>query len=147
MQIKRKDAQTVEIQMGPMIDMVFLLLVFFMVTAKPTKPESDIDIGLPGTAAQSEALEIPDEQQVAIRDDGSIEFNELTIGAPEDTELAQLFTLLRRLKMTSEASGSEPLVTIDAADAAVHQRIVDVLNTCARAGISGVTFTQTEPGS
>ncbi|MFV1995143.1 MAG: biopolymer transporter ExbD, partial [Verrucomicrobiales bacterium] len=31
-------------QMGPMIDMVFLLLVFFMVTAKSIKQESDISL-------------------------------------------------------------------------------------------------------
>jgi biopolymer transport protein ExbD len=31
-------------------------------------------------------------------------------------------------------------VTIDANDDAKHQRIVDVLNACAKAGISGVTF-------
>ena len=37
MQLRRKDTQTVEMQMGPMIDMVFLLLVFFMVSAKPIK--------------------------------------------------------------------------------------------------------------
>ena len=42
-------------QMGPMIDMVFLLLVFFMVSAKPITPESDIPIGLPGQVAQEEA--------------------------------------------------------------------------------------------
>ena len=38
-------------QMGPMIDMVFLLLVFFMVTAKPIKQESHMSLGLPGTVA------------------------------------------------------------------------------------------------
>ena len=37
MKLRRKDTQAVEMQMGPMIDMVFLLLVFFMVSAKPIK--------------------------------------------------------------------------------------------------------------
>jgi len=76
MQLRRKDVQTVEMQMGPMIDMVFLLLVFFMVTAKPIKPESDIDIGLPGTVAQEESVDIPDEQRIAILGDGQVILND-----------------------------------------------------------------------
>ena len=68
MQLRRKDTQTVEMQMGPMIDMVFLLLVFFMVSAKPIKQESDVNIGLPGTVAQEEVLDIPDDALVVPND-------------------------------------------------------------------------------
>ena len=73
MRVRRRDQQLVEMQMGPMIDMVFLLLVFFMVTAKPIKQESDISLGLPGTVSAEEAVELPDEQRIRIEDDGSIE--------------------------------------------------------------------------
>ena len=52
--------------MGPMIDMVFLLLVFFMVSAKPITPESDIPMGLPGQVSQEEAVDIPDEARIII---------------------------------------------------------------------------------
>jgi biopolymer transport protein ExbD len=142
MQLKRKDVQTVEMQMGPMIDMVFLLLVFFMVTAKPIKQESDISMALPGTAAQEEALEIPDEQQLAIMADGTIVLNELPVAVAADRDMPQLFSILRRFKQSADASKSEALVTIAADDKSQHQRIVDVLNVCARAGISGVTFSQ-----
>ena len=72
MKIRRRDQQLVEMQMGPMIDMVFLLLVFFMVTAKPIKQESDISLGLPGTVAAEEAVDLPDEQRIRIEDDGTI---------------------------------------------------------------------------
>ncbi len=48
---------------------MFLLLVFFMVTAKPIKQESDISIGLPGTVSQEESVDIPDEQRIAIVQD------------------------------------------------------------------------------
>ncbi len=144
MQVRRKDVQTVEMQMGPMIDMVFLLLVFFMVTAKPVKQESDLSMALPGTAAQEEALEIPDEQQLAILADGTIVLNELPVAASSDVDMPQLFSILRRFKQSADASKSEALVTIAADDKSRHQRIVDVLNVCARAEIRGVTFTNTE---
>ena len=144
MQIRRRDQQLVEMQMGPMIDMVFLLLVFFMVTAKPVKQESDISLGLPGTVAQEEALDLPDEQRIRIADDGSIMLNDSVLGAPADAALGELVATLKRFKESADANKSEALVTLDAADGTNHQRIVDVLNACARADITGVTFADSE---
>ncbi len=126
--------------MGPMIDMVFLLLVFFMVTAKPIKQESDISLGLPGTVAAEEAVDLPDEQRIRIEDDGSIVLNDSVLAPAADTNLKELVAILQRFKESSEANQSEALVTLDAADGTNHQRIVDVLNACARADITGVTF-------
>jgi biopolymer transport protein ExbD len=140
MQLRRKDTQTVEMQMGPMIDMVFLLLVFFMVTAKPIKQESDIDIGLPGTVAQEESVDIPDEQKIVIEPSGQVVLNELPVDTPASRDLPTLLRTLTRFKESADANRSDALITIDADDDAVHQRIVDVLNVVAQAGITGVTF-------
>ena len=140
MQVRRRDQQLVEIQMGPMIYMVFLLLVFFMVTAKPIKQESDISLGLPGTVAAEESVDLPDEQRIRIEDDGSILLNDSVLAPATDTNLKELVAILLRFKEASEANKSEALVTLDAADGTNHQRIVDVLNACARADITGVTF-------
>lgn len=140
MKVRRRDSQLVEMQMGPMIDMVFLLLVFFMVTAKPIKQESDISLGLPGTVAAEESVDLPDEQRVRIEDDGSVVLNDSTLGAPGDATLDALVATLKRFKESADANKSEALVTLDAADGTSHQRIVDVLNACAKADINGVTF-------
>jgi biopolymer transport protein ExbD len=140
MQIRRKDVQTVEMQMGPMIDMVFLLLVFFMVSAKPIKQESDINIGLPGTVAQEEALDIPDEQRIQIQPNGQILLNDQPMDTPQSAELSALLGTLKRFKESADSNKTEALITIDADDAANHQRIVQVLNACAQAKITGVTF-------
>ncbi len=140
MQLKRKDVQTVEIQMGPMIDMVFLLLVFFMVTAKPVKQESDINIGLPGTVAQEETVDIPDEQRITIKNGGQVILNEQPMDSPASAELPSLLATLKRFKESAESNKSEALITIDAEDGSTHQRIVEVLNVCAKAKITGVTF-------
>ena len=140
MQVRRRDQQLVEMQMGPMIDMVFLLLVFFMVTARPVKQESDISLGLPGTVEAEEAVELPDEQRIRIEDDGRIVLNDSTFGEPGDEKLDALVATLKRFKEAADANKSEALITLDAADGTNHQRIVDVLNACARADITGVTF-------
>ena len=43
-----------------------LLLVFFMVTSKPIKEESDLSMTLPGSVSQDESVDIPDEQRIVI---------------------------------------------------------------------------------
>ncbi len=140
MKIRRRDMQTIEMQMGPLIDMVFLLLVFFMVTAKPIKPESDVGITLPGTVSQESALTIPDEQRITIRENGQVFLNELAVDSPDNTELPKLRGILERFRKTAEANKVDALVTIYGDDTVPHQRVIDVMNTCAAAGIQGVTF-------
>jgi biopolymer transport protein ExbD len=140
MRLRKKDVQTVEMHMGPMIDMVFLLLVFFMVSAKPIKQESDVNIGLPGTVSQEEVVDIPDEQRIKIQADGTIVLNDQPVEAAQNQELPSLTATLKRFKESADANKSEALVTIDADDQANHQRIVAVLNACAVAKITGVTF-------
>ena len=126
--------------MGPMIDMVFLLLVFFMVTAKPIKQESDLSFGLPGAVAQEESVDIPDEQRIVIRDDLQVVLNDLELDSPDGGDLPQLLATLERFRKSAELSGSEALVTIAPAKKVPHQRVVDVLNTCGKARLTNVTF-------
>ena len=144
---RRKRDQTVEMQMGPMIDMVFLLLVFFMVTAKPIKEESDIQIALPGKQEQSEPLDMPDEQRIIIAADQSVVLNDRVLASPGDKALEELVVTMKRFREASEANQSKPLVTLAPEATVPHQRVVDVLNACAIAEIKGVTFdTQSASG-
>lgn len=133
--------------MGPMIDMVFLLLVFFMVSAKPVKEESDIQIALPGKQEQSEAVDMPDEQRIMINADGAVVLNDMTMAEPGDQGMVDLITTMKRFKESSDANKSKALVTIAPEQNVPHQRVVDVLNACAAAEIKGVTFdTQSATG-
>jgi biopolymer transport protein ExbD len=143
MQVRRRKYDDVEMQMGPMIDMVFLLLVFFMVTAKPVTPEADVGMSLPGSVSQEESVDLPDEQQIEITSEGFVVLNDLKMAEPGDKEMPVLFTTLKRFKETAEANRNEALITIAAADHSTHQRLVDVLNVCARAEITGVSFADT----
>ena len=142
MRLNRRDTQTVEMQMGPMIDMVFLLLVFFMVTAKPIKPEADVSLGLPGMAQQDEPVDLPDEQRIQVRASGEVLLNEQTVAAPGDAKLEKFTETLTRLVLSAQAAKAELLVTLAPEDEARHQRLVDVLNACALAGATHVTFDQ-----
>lgn len=142
---RRRRYETVDIPMGPMIDMVFLLLIFFMVTARPTKPEADLGLRLPGTVEQDEPIDLPDEQRVEIRATGQIVLNDLPLDHPTSHELPQLHATMARFKQACDANKTEALVTIAADDDAPHQRIAEVMDALAAAHITGVTFA-TETG-
>ncbi len=79
--------QSDTIQMAPLIDIVFLTLVFFMVTSVYATLESEVDITLPtaDTAQQSERSQ--GEIFINLRDDGTIVVNEreLTIEELQET--------------------------------------------------------------
>ena len=139
---RRRQRQTgsVEMQMGPMIDMVFLLLVFFMVSAKPVKQEADISIGLPGSLAQDEAVDIPEEVLVQLDARGGVTVNEQAL------EIPALRAMLARFKEAADANRTDALVSLSPDDAVPHQRLVDVLDACAAAGVSGVTFVDNSQG-
>ncbi len=137
---RRIEHPQIELQIAPMIDVCFLLLFFYILTSKPVKPEADLGLKLPGTVAQEEAVDIPDEQRIEIQADGRIVLNDLPVCAPEDRELAALRKTLVRFKESCRANKTEALVTLAPADEVPHQRIIDVMNTCAFAEIDGVTF-------
>ena len=138
--MKRTEHPQIDLQIAPMIDVCFLLLFFYIITSKPVKPEADMSMTLPGTVAQEESLDIPDEQRIAIQDNGQIVLNDLALDRPDDKNLPALLATLKRFRESSDANKSQALITLDVSDNAVHQRVVDVLNACAEAGIQGVTF-------
>lgn len=141
MKLARKPLdEKVDIPMTPMIDCVFLLLIFFMVTSTLHRQESDISFALPGIAEQSDAVEIPDEQIVEIYADGRVMLNDLEYDKPDKTDMPELVEMLERFRVTATANKVEAMITIAPADGVKQQRVVDVLNACAAAKLANVTF-------
>ena len=140
MKLKRKDNVKAEVDMTPMIDCVFLLLVFFMVSTTFNKQEADISFALPGTAEQSDAVEIPDEQIIQITEAGNVFLNDLEYDAPADTDMPELVKTLILFRQTAEANRVPAMITIAPEDNVKQQRVVDVLNACTAAKIANVTF-------
>ena len=140
MKLKRKDDVKAEVDMTPMIDCVFLLLVFFMVSTTFNKQEADISFALPGTAEQSDSVEIPDEQIIQITEAGNVFLNDLEYDAPSDANMPELVKTLILFRQTAEANQVPAMITIAPEDNVKQQRVVDVLNACTAAKIANVTF-------
>jgi biopolymer transport protein ExbD len=141
--MKRKEAKA-EFQIAPMIDCVFLLLIYFIMTSTLQRQEADVSFQLPGTVEQSEPVEIPDEQFVEILHDGSIVVNDFPYGRVTDARLDALAGMLHRYREACEANKSRAQVTLLPADNTPHAGIVKVMDACLRAGIEAVNFALTE---
>ncbi|MDA0578386.1 MAG: biopolymer transporter ExbD [Verrucomicrobia bacterium] len=128
------------LDIASLIDMVFLLLIYFMVTASLIKSEGDLGIKLPGSISQSVSVDMPDEQVIEVRGSGRVYLNGREFDAAERTELPELAATLDRYRQASAAARNEALITIWADDETAHQRVIDVMNACAAAGIVNLTF-------
>lgn len=138
--LKKKERAPAVFQIAPMIDVVFLLLIYFMVGTTIHKQEADIAFTLPGVAETSEPVDFPDEQIIEIRADGQVVVNDYAYDSPGAPRLTQLAGMLMRFRQASEASKSSVAVTIAPDPSTPHQRIVRVMDACAAAGITQVNF-------
>jgi biopolymer transport protein ExbD len=123
-----------------MIDVVFLLLIYFMVSASLQRQEADISFGLPGTVEQSDPLDLPDEQIIEIRADGQIVVNEFGYGRATAVRLTDLAAMLSRFRQSAEANRVDASVTIAPEETVPHQWVIRVMDACASAGIDAIAF-------
>ena len=127
--------QGAELELAPMIDVVFLLLIFFIVTWQFARFERDMDISVPA----AEEAENKDRQQgeiiVNVREDGSIVLNGRVVSEDE---------LLSKLQSISEAYPDQAVILRGSSEAN-FQAIINVLDQIKKAGIWNVAFATTNP--
>ncbi len=136
--------EKVGLQIAPLIDCVFLLLIYFMVSSSLKRSEADLSLTLPGQVAQTKELKMPDEQIIEVLASGSIVLNGKVYSNPAKLDLAALENTLTRYREASQLANTLAMITIVAEDESVHERVIDVLNVCAGAGITSVTFGSTD---
>ncbi|MEO8353581.1 MAG: biopolymer transporter ExbD [Chthoniobacteraceae bacterium] len=131
-------------QIAPMIDVVFVIMLFFMVMAGSVRVERELNSQLPGNAETSNSTEFVDEQIINIAENGEVMLNDEPFDAPGVRELPDLTATLMRLKTASDQAKAQCLVTVISEAEAKYSRTIDVLNALAVAGVTNVTFTVSE---
>ena len=133
------------LDISSLIDVCFLLLIYFIVTSTITPRESDLGMALP---AANPSTEQPDIEPMFIRIEanGALYTGVGTAQQAMDSdvsvrEVPLLKAALDIYSSAARAANSKPLVQIYADGQATQQRVIDVLNALAGAGISSVTFT------
>lgn len=131
-------------QIAPMIDVVFVIMLFFMVMAGAVKVEKELNTQLPGSAETSGATDFVDEQVITIAENGEVMLNEEPMDTPVSRDLPALKNTLIRLKKASDEAKSPTVITVVSEPNAKYSRTVDVLDALAMAGVVNVTFTVSE---
>ena len=144
---KRKASSEIHLgfQIAPMVDVVFVIMLFFMVMAGQIKTEFRHNTKLPGSVEPTEGIITPDEIAIRIDDDGQVYLNDDPVDSPTAPDLIELASNLKQLHDASVASKSEVLVTIYANEQAKYQRLVDTLDALSRANIGNVSFQAVAP--
>ena len=140
---KRKSITKVTFPISAMIDCTFLLLVYFMSVCSLHKQESDLFMQLPGLAANDAAAEIFDEQLIEIYGDNTVWINEMQVPVSVNENNA-LTILLKNFVEICKAANTKALISVAADPACSHQTVISVLDACANADISNITFTEFE---
>ena len=128
------DSDELVINLTPLIDVVFLLLIFFMVTTTFLDPEREIEVELPTAQSGGEPERTPDEIVLTVNEDGSIAYRD---------EILQREGLLRVLRTAAQHDPDTP-VTIRGHRRAQHQSIVSVMDACGVAGLSNLAVGTTQ---
>lgn len=123
-------------QIAPMIDVVFVLMLFFMACAGQQVAEKELGINLPSGGTPSQGPP-PVPIVIDIGADGQVQMNSTAYGTPSDKNLQPLRTKLKELMESGD--GKNPVIIRPSMDAR-HERIMDVLNAAAASGVKNLTF-------
>ena len=132
--------QAPEIPMAPMIDCVFLMLVYFMVTSSLERAEADLAFYPQGSGVIEDPLPAVDEQVLHLDAEGHVEWNGSMFAVLEVRENIQLRNRLEVFQKTCLQAGSEPSIRLCPDPLTPHQAVVAVLDYLNQSGIERICF-------
>lgn len=131
MPLKTQQDEQPSLNLTPMIDVVFLLIIFFMVATSFAEMERDIELELPEVAAASALTAAPKQRVVSVRAEGQVRL---------DGEAVSLSELTQRLTV-AHSEYPELSVVIRGDAACPFQYVAASLAACKDAHISDLGIT------
>ncbi|HMP77586.1 MAG TPA: biopolymer transporter ExbD [Kiritimatiellia bacterium] len=122
-----------ELNMTAMIDVVFQLLIFFIVTQKPIDTMANLDVFRPSPESKQEQMQTPPKMiRIQIFADG-FTINDRPVGVVElESLLVRLAGIERNQTIMIMVSGSSK-----------HEDLIRVLDLCAKTGLSNLSVVST----
>ena len=125
--MKRKKAENLSVQMSSMIDIVFLLLIYFIVTAREEITEAHLSVNLPAPGAAKATENKPKMLEIEVHQ-GQYRLN----GAPLETDVIE--SMLMGLGRTDPSMTVMVKVAFDA----YASELVTALDLCDKAGLTNL---------
>ena len=132
MEFRRRRKIQVRLDISALIDVVFLLLIFFAISTT-FLDTSGIPLELPESTGRAERD--PEDLTIAVAADGRVEFRGRTVTVAD----------LEPLLATALDETASRQVTIRADANALHGRVVELMDIARRAGADGLTVATREP--
>lgn len=123
-----EDEERFEVPMTPLIDVVFLLLIFFLVATNFTRKEIDHKINLPRVGGGERPAQIPENLVINIRADGTIVVDKRVVEADELRLIVQRW---------QQRKPGKP-VNIRADKNVIYAKVMGVLALCKRMKVDTV---------
>ncbi len=130
MPLKTAEIEEPSLDLTPMIDIVFLLVIFFMVGTKFSDAERQFQIKLPTVSDALPLSELPDEIIVSVAESGELFLGEKLITL-KDLE-QELIVAHKRYK--------EQAVVVRGDAQGAYQNVMNVLALCHRVGITNLSL-------
>ena len=130
MKFTKETSELPSFQITPMIDVVFLLLTFFVTTSIFSQWENEIDIQLPTADSGSIADRLPGEIIINLDSEGRISVNQHELTAAD---------LLDKCQRLVKLYPGHPVV-IRSDKGTRYEHLVVVIDTCRKAGIGNLSF-------
>ena len=126
---ERKQAENAKLEMTPMIDVVFQLLIFFIVTLKQEDILSHLDVTRPAPDPNAKPEEqVKDLLQVEVYARG-FTLRGRRVGIAElDRQLTRLGGISKNISVIIKCTGDSP-----------HANLVQLLDVCAKAGLQNLS--------
>ena len=118
------------IQLAPLVDVLLLLLIFFLMTWNAARNENELDVKIPKASAAKEKSAPIGDVIVNVKADGNVVVNRRTLSPPDLTAMLKGLVQLN----------ADQAVVIRGDEAGAYKNIVSVLNICSEAGVTNVAF-------
>ncbi|MGK0442714.1 MAG: biopolymer transport protein ExbD [Pseudohongiellaceae bacterium] len=136
MQFRRQKDQDVSVNLTPLIDVVFLLLIFFMVSTSFNK-ETHLSLDLP-EADGEESIVAPDSIEITISSTGNYAVNGRSLVSSNIENLQKALTEL--------TLGDTALPLVITADANTpHQAVITAMDAAGQLGFAKLSLTTQQP--
>ena len=118
------------IQLAPLVDVLLLLLIFFLMTWNAARNENELDVKIPKASSAKEKPAPIGDVIVNVKADGNVIVNRRTMNTQDLTDLLKGLVQLN----------PEQAVVIRGDEAGAYRNVVSVLNVCSQSGVTNVAF-------
>ncbi len=135
MKFTKNQPPPIALQLAPMIDILLLLLCFFIISWQYSQSETELNVSVPTAQEGADPSRQRGEIIINILADGSIRVDSVTVDlAKLSAQLSSIAQVYKNQPVRIRGDGGVP-----------YQRIVEVIDVCQKSGIWNISFATQRP--